>query len=85
MTDSGSEYPTETPNEIIHSPSVRRQVYRAFAVVALALAATNAGYGIAISEDAVAGFPLWLLIADGVFPIITAGFGYTAQRNVPRH
>lgn len=85
MSNTEHHYPTETPNEIIESPSVRKKLFQGFAIVSLALAATNGGIAIAIGEGALDSFPLWLSIANGVFPIITGGFGYLAQRNVPIH
>lgn len=72
----------ETPNVVIEDPAKRKIVYTVIGLFALALSAVNAGFGIAVAAEVVE-FPLWLAITNGVFPIIAAGLGYTASRNVP--
>ncbi len=77
-----STYPTDTPNDIIENPKTRKAVYKVVALLSVILAATNAGFGVAVTTEA-ATFPLWLAITNAVFPIIAAGLGYVAQRNTP--
>jgi hypothetical protein len=77
-----SSYPTDTPNDIIENPKVRKTVYQIIALASVALAATNAGFGVAVAVEA-ATFPLWLAITNAVFPVVAGGLGYVAQRNTP--
>lgn len=74
----------ETPNVIIENPKIRRVLYTSFGVIGIVLSATSVGVALAITEGALTTFPLWLVIANAIYPVLGAGFGYTAGKNVPR-
>lgn len=57
---------------------VRRVLYVTFAVVGLALGATQVGYG-----AAEAGQPTWLTVALAVYAFVGTGLGFTASANTP--
>ena len=75
-------YPTETPNDIIESPVARKIVYRIVAILSLVITAINAGFGVVLAVNG-DPLPLWLAVTNVVFPVVSAGLGYTAQRNTP--
>ena len=75
--------PTETPNVVIENPNVRKVIYTVVSIVGLGLAATSTGFGFALTSGAIDGFPLWLGIANAVYPVVGAGIGYTASKNTP--
>lgn len=55
---------------------VRTKLYLVYALLALALGATQVGFA-----SANAGQPTWLTVAIAVFVFIGAGFGFTAASN----
>lgn len=75
--------PTETPNVVIEDPKTRNVAYTIVGWLGLGLACVNAGFGFALGAGAIDSFPLWLGIADAVYPVLGAGIGYTASRNTP--
>lgn len=57
---------------------LRSTLYAVYAVLALALGATQVGFA---SADA--GQPTWLTVGLAVFVFVGAGLGFTAKANVP--
>ena len=57
---------------------VRKVLYVIFAVVGLALGATQVGY-----SAAEAGQPTWLTVALAVYAFVGTGLGFTASANTP--
>lgn len=57
---------------------VRSKLYTIYAVLALALGATQVGFA---SADA--GQPEWLTVTLAVFVFVGAGLGFTANANTP--
>lgn len=55
---------------------VRTKLYLVYALIALALGATQVGFA---SADA--GQPTWLTVTLAVFVFVGAGFGFTAASN----
>ncbi|OJU44468.1 MAG: hypothetical protein BGN98_13875 [Microbacterium sp. 69-7] len=56
----------------------RKPLYRIYALLGLALGATQVGFA---SADA--GQPIWLTVSLAVFAFVGTGFGFVAQRNTP--
>lgn len=57
--------------------ALRFPLYLIFALLGLALTATQAGYA-----AAQAGQPVWLTVSFAVFGVLAAGFGLTAAGNI---
>lgn len=76
--------PVITPNVVIESAAARKVIYAVVGAVGLLLACLNVGFGYAVTQDASIVFPLWLGIANAVYPVLGAGIGYTASRNTPQ-
>lgn len=56
--------------------TARRYIYSAYAVIGLALGATQVGF-----SAAEAGQPVWLVVAMAVFAFIGTALGFTAAQN----
>lgn len=69
--------PTDDSGEIIPA-NWRKPLYRVYAILGLALGATQVGFAAAN-----AGQPVALTVALAVFAFIGTGFGFVAQRNTP--
>lgn len=59
---------------------VRGPIYAMYALLGLALGATQVGF-----SAANAGQPVWLTVALAVFAFVGTGIGYTAASNTPAH
>ena len=59
-------------------PNVRRIAYAAYALLGVALGATQVGF-----SAAEAGQPVWLIVAMAVYGFIGGAFGITAASNTP--
>lgn len=57
---------------------VRGPIYAVYALLGLALGATQVGFA-----SANAGQPVWLTVALAVFAFVGTGIGYTAASNTP--
>lgn len=64
-------------NEIIPA-EWRKPLYRIFAVLGIALGATQVGFAAAS-----AGQPVWLTVSLAVYAFVGSALGFVAQRNTP--
>jgi hypothetical protein len=62
----------------IVSPAVRRYIYAAYALVGVALGATQVAY-----SSGTSGQPEWLTVALAVYAFVGTALGLTAASNTP--